>query len=344
MNASSILVIRLRELGDTILATPLLRQLKKIYPQARLDVLCQKANRVILKDSRYVDETIVLPRQASAREFLKLARSLRAKKYDLIIDAQGLPKTALMSRLIGAKKRTGFRDRGWRNRICYSHPIQRPPAEYMAMANLRLIQDDRVDFRDTALELEVSEKAEASAEKFKRKYFAGPVAAVFGVDRYRYRSWSPQKTAVIADRLAGLGFQPWLVYGPGQEADANRIASFMKCGSVCDYEMPTFDTLAALLSRCALCVGNDGGPMHAARAVGIPTITIYHHAAALSWAPIDDRQHRIVCTRGAVLSNFGGHFVTDALSLDEIPIEAVWQTVMQVVSQCVSLRTTSIAA
>ena len=329
MVISKILLIRLRELGDTILVSPLLRQLKRIYPSVKVDVLCQKNNQSLLTHSRHVDKTIVFPRGASASHFLKTAAQLRKQKYDLIIDAQGLPKTAMLSRLIGGKQRVGFYNRGWRNRICYTNPVARPVGEYHAKANLRLIPDSRVDLSDTSLECEVGEDAKDSATQFARKYFVSPVAAIFGVDRYSYRCWPAGKTAVIADRLAELGFQPWLVYGPGQEQDSQRIASLMKRESLWFYEMPSFATLAALFRHCRVCVGNDGGPMHAARAAGIPTVTVYNYEFAMSWAPVFDQKHRVVCTQGppVIGSNV---MITDSTSLEDIQVDEVWKAVGQV--------------
>ena len=326
--AKRILVIRLRELGDTLLTTPLIRQLSRLNPDAQIDVLCQTSNHVIFDDNPYVTETFVLERKASAGRFLKLAKTLRERRYDLLIDSQGLPKTALLARLVGGEERVGYRNRGWRNQLCYTHPLRQRPLEYAACSHLRLAIDSRVDYSDLSLDFFVDEESEDAARKFSYRYFAGPTVAIFGVDRHGYRNWPEMKTAELADKLSDQGLQPWLVYGPGQESKAKKIALCMRRQAICGYEIPSFSTLRAIFSRCVLCVGSDGGPMHAARAAGIPTVTISTTAHALTWVPANDRCHRVVGVGSS--EEFGkrpGVF-TAARSLDEIDVDDVMNEVM----------------
>lgn len=325
--AKRILLIRLRELGDTLLTTPLVRQLSKLNPHAQVDVLCQTGNRVIFDNNPYVAETFVLARKASAGRFLKFAQTLRERRYDLVIDSQGLPKTALLARLVGRGKRVGYRNRGWRNHLCYTHPLRQRFLEYVACTHLRLAVDHRVDYNDLSTDFFVDEEAEDAARKFSYRYFSGPTVAIFGVDRHGYRNWPEMKTAELADKLSDQGLQPWLVYGPGQESKAKKIALCMKRQAVWGYEMPSFSTLRAILSRCVLCVGSDGGPMHAARAAGIPTVTISTTAHALAWVPANDQRHRVVGVGNS--DEFGNRpgVLTPARSLDEIGVDDVMNEV-----------------
>lgn len=329
----NILVIRLRELGDTLLATPLIRQLRRLYPTARLDVLCQKSNLTILEHNPCVSRTVVLPPRAPARDFLAIAADLRRQQYDLVIDAQGLPKTAIMTRLAGGRKRLGALKPGWRNRLCYTHPFRDRGGEYAARVNLRLLQDERVDLDDVGLDFPVGFEAETAADAFLRKYLRPPVAAIFGICRFGHRAWAYEKTAAVADRLAALGMQPWLVYGPGQERDAQRIADHMRHPAVHDYDMPSFSTLRALLGRCDLFFGNDGGPKHAAVSADIPTVTVYRADQAAAWAPANTPRHRVVCTRPFPgVTGLAGTF-TDTDAIIDIPFSAVWSEIAKALRQ-----------
>lgn len=313
--------------------SPLIRHLRRLYPAADIDVVCQKGNRCILEHHPDVSRLITLSPKASPRMFLGVASELRGKRYDLAIDVQGLPKTALMTRLTAARERVGFANAGWRNRLCYTHPRRRPPSEYAARMNLRLLRDDRIDLDDLDLEFHVSDDAKAAADEFVRRYLRPPVAAIFGICRFGHREWPKEKTAEVADRLAALGIQPWLVYGPGQAEQAAAIASCMRSPPVHRYEMPSFATLRAIFSQCMLFFGNDGGPKHAAVAAGIPTVTIYEAAAAAMWAPPKTSRHRVVCTRSirddAALE---GTF-TDAETIGDIPVTAAWRQIAVVLRQ-----------
>lgn len=323
----SILVIRLRELGDTLLTTPLLRQLRRLHPQARINVLCQKTNHCILEHNPHVDHTIVLSPRAPAHDFLAVSLGLRRQRYDMIVDVQSLPKTALIARLAGGRERLGYHKRGWRNRLCYTRPYRPEQFEYAARQHLRLLQDERVDLDDVGLDFPVAPEMEAEADAFCRRYFRGPVAAIFPVCRFGYRDWDRDKTAAVADRLANLGLQPWLVYGPGQEDAARDIASRMQRKPVHKYTMPSFAMLRAIFARCELFFGNDGGPKHAAVAAGIPTVTVYRPEQAVGWAPTGNARHRVAttyCPPGA-MSQAGTS--TTAESIRDIPVAAVWKEI-----------------
>lgn len=331
--ADRILIMRLRELGDTLLSTPLIRQVRRLHPFARIDVLCQQANRVILERNLHVNSTIELPRRSPVSDFVRLVSELRQRRYDLIIDAQGLPKTALLARLSGGKKRVGELQRGWRNRLCYTHPYRRHGEEYMARMNLRLLQDSRVDLDDLDLDFPVSPKAESAADAFFRTYLRPPVAAIFGICRFGRRAWPAAKTAAVADRLAKLGLQPWLVHGPGQSDAAAGIASRMHSSALHRYEPQSLETLCAILRRCDLFFGNDGGPKHVAVAANIPTVTIYYARQAALWAPPQTHRHRVVCTRSpGDMPEVAGAF-TDATSLADIPEQAAWTEIAQALRQ-----------
>jgi len=331
--ALEILVIRLRELGDTLLTTPLLRQLRRLYPQARIGVLCQAGNVCVMEHNRHVDEIIMLPRQASAGEFLGIAARLRQRHYELVVDVQSLPKTALMARLTGGQQRLGYRKPGWRNRLCYTHPFCEPVGEYSARQHLGLLQDARVDLDDIGLDFPISDEAASAADAFCRTYLRPPVAAVFGVSRFGHRMWPVKKMAAVADRLARLGMQPWLVYGPGQAEAAHQIASLMKYPCLVDYEMPSFATLRGIFSQCALFFGNDGGPKHVAVAAGIPTVTVSETDHARVWSPPGTPRHRVACTRTKPgVSTLAGAFThTDKIA--EIPVDAAWKEIVVALRQ-----------
>lgn len=324
---AGILVIRLRELGDTLLTTPVLRQLRRLHPAARIDVLCQGGSRRVLEHNPHIDGTIVLPPRAPATEFLSIAADLRRRRYDLVVDVQSLPKTALLARLVGGRERIGYRKPGWRNRLCYTRPQRQTPGEYAARQHLRLLQDARVDLDDVDLDFEVGPQALDAADEFVRRHLRPPFAAIFGICRFGTRAWPAEKTAAVADKLGALGIQPFLVYGPGQEDAAAGIAARMGHRAVHGYQMPDFPTLRAILGRAEVFFGNDGGPKHAAVAAGIPTVTVCDAMHATGWAPPNDPRHRVAATRtypGA--APLAGTF-TESDALADIPVAAAWHEV-----------------
>jgi ADP-heptose:LPS heptosyltransferase len=324
------LFVQLRELGDTLLATPALRQLARLHPNAEIDVLCQDTNACIFANNPHVAGIGLLNRGTGTAYFVRLAARLHRRRYDMVVDAQGLTKTAVLTRLSGAPLRLGFHRR-WRHWL-YTHPYRICEAEYSAISKLRLLQDDRVDREDLTMEFPVDQDAKRMANAFCRHWFQRPVAAIFGVGRLSYRNWPAEKFAQIGDRLAQCGFQPWLIYGHGQTDDARRISELMRCPPLVDYPALSFPALKEVIAACDLMVANDGGPKHLATLADTPCVTVYSDSRmATYWNPPHRADMRIVTIRGSSMPQGVEGTITDVETLADIPVDAVWGEVEQLI-------------
>ena len=104
----SVLVVRLRSIGDTVLATPSLRALRRFLPEARIDILLEDWVAPLLEGSRDVDRVIRVARGSAAAR-IRVARELRAARYDVAFNLHGGSTAALLSRASGARRRVGYR-------------------------------------------------------------------------------------------------------------------------------------------------------------------------------------------------------------------------------------------
>ena len=82
-----ILVVTLRRLGDVLLTTPLVRTIRRGFPQGRLDILVFRGSERILKGNPDIDNVITIPERPSAGETLALVRQLW-RRYDLAVTTQ----------------------------------------------------------------------------------------------------------------------------------------------------------------------------------------------------------------------------------------------------------------
>ncbi|HJT25404.1 MAG TPA: glycosyltransferase family 9 protein, partial [bacterium] len=111
-----ILLIRLKGIGDVILSTPLVRALRKAFPQAEIHFLTRSLCAPILKHNPYVDRVLVHPeKSASSWELLRFLQSLRSARYDWVLDLAAEPRSAWLTLATGASLRAGyaFRIRKW---------------------------------------------------------------------------------------------------------------------------------------------------------------------------------------------------------------------------------------
>ena len=102
-----VLVVRLRSIGDTVLTTPSLFALRRFLPNAHIDILLEDWVAPVLEGSNLVNQVITIPRESrSARA--RIARELRANRYDVVYNLHGGTTATFLTRATGAKYRVGF--------------------------------------------------------------------------------------------------------------------------------------------------------------------------------------------------------------------------------------------
>ncbi|MCA9261831.1 MAG: glycosyltransferase family 9 protein [Planctomycetales bacterium] len=328
INHRKILVIQLRQLGDTLLATPLLRQLRRLYPAASIDFLGQPSNRCIVEHNPAVAEILVLPRRASATQLFQVARNLRWRRYDLVVDCQSLTKTAFVTRWSGAEKRCGL-DRGWpRNRVCYTHPLKLSGADYLQYCprhKLNLLQDPRVDLNDLDLDFPISrDDAQIGAALF-RKRLNAPTVVLYPVSSLPEKAWPPARFIELGRRIAAKGLRLLVAFGPGQEQDAQVVAREIGKAAVADYGVLSLAQMKGAFEHCIAFIGNDGGPKHVATAAGLPTLTLFDQINPGAWTDARTARHRAVGTTRSHREGDSRWRITRATKLAEITVDDVWE-------------------
>lgn len=299
-DVKNILVIRIRAFGDTLLTTPLLRGLKKTYPQSKVTVLVEPAMRQMLENLPYVDAILPFDRSASKKQGklaelatnLRFWRFLHRQKYDLVLDVLGTPRTAWMTLATAAPVRLGF---GFRVRKWAYTKYQTPQktVRYMADYNsdlLRLLgrEPDHLD-----LDFAIPAEAKTAAEDF--FVFSGlkgkKVVAIAPAGGWWLKRLSPETFRAAAETVCEkLGAVALIVWGPGEEELAAEVAKGMRIKAV--LAPPSdFALMAALLKRSKLLLTNDGATKHLAVAVGCPSVTAFGPTNPDAWHPPHDHKH-----------------------------------------------------
>jgi heptosyltransferase-3 len=293
-----ILVLQIRRLGDVLLTTPLLRALRHLFPQARLDFLSEAANHVVLADNPHLTRLWTYPVPGGPVRVLALARALSRERYDVSVDTLGDPRSAMIGFLAGARLRIGFDVRIPR-RWAYHRVVRRDPSKYTVDRKLDLVRwlgevplDLRPEYR-----VPEAARAEAAGLWTKLGIEGRRVAALSPVSRKKEKRWDPRAFAAVADRLAGEGFAILLLWGPGEESQASAVAAAMRAEPVLG-GAPPVPQLAAMLERASVLVGNDNGMKHLAVAVETPSVAVHTVSSARSWNPPGDPRHVAVETEG----------------------------------------------
>jgi ADP-heptose:LPS heptosyltransferase len=269
-----ILVIKLRAVGDVVLSTIVLNNIRRAFPSARIDVLTETASADIVRTHPAVSSTLIYDRETMSG--WDLIRLVRKSRYDAVFDLFGNPRTALVTRLSGARFRVGYRFRG--RTYAYTHVIEpRGGAVHNTQFNLDSLEGVGIPVEDRTIHLYPSDDDRRMAAQFlEAAGLAG--RTLVGVNTgggWYTKRWSLTNFAALADRIVTeYGWSVVLPWGPGQEAEVREVRDRMMQPA---YIPPatTLMQLAALFEQCAWVVTNDSGPMHIAAASGSRVLGIF---------------------------------------------------------------------
>ena len=270
----SILVIKLRAIGDVLLSTVVLPNLRDAFSSARIDFLTEPPSVEVLRGNPFVDEVLVF--DSSVMSGPGLIRMVRRRRYDMVIDLFGNPRTALVTRLSRARYRVGYRFR----QRAYAYNIVVEPRGgqvHNTQFNLDALEAIGVPVVDRSVQFRLSAEDEAYIDRFVGKEFR-PGELIAGLNMgggWYTKRWGLERYAALADRLSTeLEARIVLLWGPGQRADAERVQALMNVSAVIP-PATSLKQLGAMIRRCRFVVSNDSGPMHIAAAVGTPVLGIF---------------------------------------------------------------------
>lgn len=204
-----ILVVTLRRLGDVLLTTPLMRSLKRAFPDAAIDALVFKGTEGILDGNPDLNDVILMPQRPSVRETLALVRSLW-RRYDLALSTQAGDRPTLLAFAAG-RRRAGFvepeRLNGRIKRLLLTDPVPIPQGVHRVPEVLRLAQA-----------LGVAPVAEVVAPAGSTVAPPRPPYAVVHVaPKFRYKQWTEAGWRGLAAGLSARGLAVLATGGPDAE-------------------------------------------------------------------------------------------------------------------------------
>lgn len=294
-----ILLIQLRKLGDVITTTPLVRQLKRAFPNVEIDFLTENSGYNVYKYNYNISELIAINRKMSFVGFLSLILKIRRKKYDLVLDLFSNPESAQICFLSGIKKRYGFkkgiRDILYTNLIDWRAMIDNK-YNYVVYHKFFLAENFvKVDYSDTETEFYISDIEKSFARHFCEKHGISKDRTIaLCVVSERENARIPYGLYIkISNYLIYKGYNIYLVYGPYEEEQANSVYIGIENKSKVIYgtKITTVLESRAILESCKMYLGNDGGSKHISIASKIPTFTLFYKDSPENWTPVNDENH-----------------------------------------------------
>jgi heptosyltransferase-3 len=272
-----ILVITLRRLGDVLLATPLIRSLRRAWPQACIDALVFTDTAGILEGNPDLDGVIAVPPRSTAAQTLALGARL-FRRYDLAISTQSGDRPTGFA-IAAGRVRVAPEAANFNGRV-KGAMLTRGVA---AKAGLHRVEEmlRLADVLGIARVPElVSPRATEAGERPN-----GPYAVIHAAPMFRYKQWTVSGWRAMAEALVKRGLTVIATGGPA-EAERRYLDEVWDGADVMRRDgQLTWPQLAGLMARARVYVGPDTSVTHLAAASGCPTVALYGPTDPRLWGP-----------------------------------------------------------
>ena len=306
-----ILIIRLSAIGDCVMASPLAQTLRAHFPDAYIAWAVQDKSRAVVEGNPYVDE--VIQWHGGLNGVWRVAHIVRQRKFDIVLEVQGLLKSTLLMALSGAPRRLISPAFGRLAHLFSTQIVNHPPGW--------IYPPDRYLYWAKALGAPIPDQAKltvpigaadrAAAEQFLRANDAQS-ARLIGINpgcSAMNRKWSADNFTRAAQLLAAQfpDAKFILLGGPQDREDTARIARALQPRRALDAAGKlSLRATAALIEKCDVMLTNDTGPMHIAVATSTPVVAVCGPIAAARRLPLhyaDNRNIGIEANRGCLPPN-----------------------------------------
>ena len=306
-----ILIIAIRAIGDVVLITPLLSEMKRKYPDASLSILVDGISAQVLERNPFLDHVFVIDR-ARSKQFswftrwklwAQLVTDLRKHQFDIVIDLFSGPRSAILAYMTKAKERYGEDFQKSLRGFLYNHPINiSRDGKHLIEQKIELIQPltGKDDCQELPLEVYLTKD-----ERFRAQQLLGKIGneqkkriGLIPSAGSKWRVWPYQRFTQLADVLVDVyGAEIILLGSDADISSCRHIAENMRSRALDLSGRTTLRESMAVFGEMDLLIANVTGPMHLAVALSQPkVIGLYGVADTIQYAPWGT--HGVMLTKG----------------------------------------------
>jgi heptosyltransferase-3 len=292
-----VLVVRLRSIGDTVLATPSLIALKNFLPDAEIDILLEDWVAPVLDGFDSIDNMITVGKDSSSR--MKTAWQVRRRAYDVAFNLHGGTTGTFFTYASGARHRVGYTE--YQYSFLYNHLLSsssdfwQKKYTHSAEQQLALLgfvgvpvdpaQKTRLVVTEAAIDsVSTTCGSRINAEAFVLMH---PVAA------FKTKTWALSNFARTAESLSERGLTTVAITTKSERIVLEQLKHESKV-PILTFDDLTLPEIIALASKAKLFIGNDSGIAHMAAAVNTPSVVIFGSSNRNNWHPWTDAPYEMV--------------------------------------------------
>lgn len=304
--APRILFVSPNRIGDSVIASGLVREINRQWPGARITVAAGGPPAPFFRSAPGVERIIVVNKGRFASHWFRLWAAVVGQSWDAVIDTRG----SGLGWLVRARTRRIY-NRGWETGV--------PKVEVVS----RLMRAEHV----LEPELYIDDRARAEADavidpQLNAGAGPGPILALAPIAHQKGKSWPRERWAALVERLKVeprfAGWRFMLVGGPGDQPPAAPALAAAGPAGIDFVGRGDILASAAAISRATLFVGNDSGLMHVAAAAGTATLGLF---GPTEWWLYGPRGPRTATVAGA---RTRGTFAP----IEDLSVDAVFQATL----------------
>jgi ADP-heptose:LPS heptosyltransferase len=293
-----ILALQFKYFGDAVLMTPALRALRAHFPSAEIHLLVPEESAPLFRHLPWLNRVWPMPRRRGSASLSKtwpVIRALRREHFDRSVDFAGNDRGAILSRLIGARRRLGWDERGrfLGRKFCYTErvaPDTKPQHESARLA--RILSGWQIP-PPASLEAEIHADA-ALAEAAKKILPAERAVVCHIASSQPKKEWPLAHWAKLNQLAVDAGYCVFFTTALG-EREASVTAGLRKLAPDVTIlpPVPEMALFLVVLARAGVFISGDTGPLHFAAGLGVPTISVFGPTTSALWAPVGPR-HKVL--------------------------------------------------
>lgn len=289
-----ILIVKPSSLGDIIHALPFISALEELYPDAEISWVVNPLYKDLLIYNKNIKNIMLFDRNAwkksfvdGCKKFYHLIKELRQEKFDLVIDLQGLLRSALITFLSASKDRIVVDNTREGAALFYKKKMGSNAKDIHAVERIMSVAQDmgwkkrNLGLNDFAIS--VPDEVEQKIDKFvgceKRLIIVNPFT------RWESKKWSKESYVSLIKELISKGFLVAVTGAPSDQKEGKIIVDEVDNPYLLDCVGKTsLIELVAILKKAEFMVSSDSGPVHLANALGIKTVTLFGSTSPLRTA------------------------------------------------------------
>jgi len=303
----SFLIINTFGIGDVLFSTPLLRNLKENFPNAKIFYLCNRRVYPVLKNHPLIEKIFIYERDefekvkkqskfAWLKKIIAFVSDIKKEKIEVVLDLSLNSQFGFFSWVAGIKKRLGLDYKGRGRFFTDKIEINGYQDKHVVDYYLSLLNLLNIKPKELKLQVYADEISKLWADNFIKDNGISNSDFLIGVapcggqafgKEANIKRWPENKFSLLIDKLIEEFNAKILIFaGPNEKKEVSNIISGLNNSARCfEFTDSSLDQIIAMIDKCKLFIGNDTGPLRFADALDKKIIAIF--------GPIDEKVYGV---------------------------------------------------